>query len=93
MQLRSAREIGLLIRDRRRQSGLTQAGLAERLGTSRLWVLQVERGKGTVQLGMVLRALAELGVSLHVMPPTRARRRPTIDIDRIVADSVDERRR
>ena len=57
MQIRTPKEIGLLVRDQRKRLGLTQDGLARRLGTSRLWVLQLEQGKPTVQLGMVIAAL------------------------------------
>ncbi len=56
--------IGALIRDRRRALGLDQAELAARIGVSRLWVNQVERGKPGASLGLVLRALAAVGVTL-----------------------------
>ena len=62
--LRTPAEIGALIKDRRRRLGLDQAHLAERIGVSRLWVNQVERGKPGASLGLVLRALAAVGVEL-----------------------------
>jgi HTH-type transcriptional regulator / antitoxin HipB len=62
--LKTPTDIGALIRDRRRVLGLGQAELALKLGASRLWVNQVERGKPGASLGMVLRALAVLGVTL-----------------------------
>ncbi len=43
---------------------LDQAALAEMIGVSRLWVNQVERGKPGASLGLVLRALGALGVTL-----------------------------
>lgn len=56
--------IGALIRDRRRALGLGQADLAARIGVSRLWVNQVERGKPGASLGLVLRALAAVDATL-----------------------------
>ena len=43
---------------------LDQAELARRIGVSRLWVNQIERGKPGASLGLVLRALDALGVRL-----------------------------
>jgi HTH-type transcriptional regulator / antitoxin HipB len=62
--LRTPADIGALIKDRRRALGLDQAELAERIGVSRLWVNQVERGKPGAGLGLVLRALAAVGAEL-----------------------------
>ena len=38
-----------------------QADLAARIGVSRLWINQIERGKPGASLGLVLRALDALG--------------------------------
>lgn len=74
MELRTAKDIGLLVRDRRLQLGLSQGALAKRLGASRLWLMQLEAGKPTAQLGMVLAALTDLDVSLDAtMPPAPPR--------------------
>jgi HTH-type transcriptional regulator/antitoxin HipB len=62
--LRTPNDIGALIRDRRRAMKLDQAELAEMIGVSRLWVNQVERGKAGASLGLVLRALGAVGVTL-----------------------------
>jgi HTH-type transcriptional regulator / antitoxin HipB len=53
-------EIGSAIRARRREHGWDQATLAEKIGVSRLWVNQVERGKPGAGIGLVLRAFAAL---------------------------------
>ena len=55
MRVRSARELGAMIRDRRRQHGWDQQQLAERVGVSRLWISEMENGKPSVQLDLVLR--------------------------------------
>lgn len=64
MLIRTPREVGLLIKDRRRDIGLTQAELAERVGASREWVRQLESGKPRLELGLTLRALTALGIAL-----------------------------
>ncbi|OWY64434.1 hypothetical protein B7486_47275 [cyanobacterium TDX16] len=40
-------EIGRRIRERRRQEGLSQEGLADRVGISRNYLSQIERGQAT----------------------------------------------
>ncbi len=63
--LRTAVEFGEFIRAARKRAGITQADLAYRLGVSRKWVSEVERGKPTVEFGMVLTALRFLGFTLQ----------------------------
>ncbi len=65
--LRTPADVGALIKDRRRALGLDQAELAEQIGVGRLWVNQVERGKPGASLGLVLRALAAVGVDLKAV--------------------------
>jgi HTH-type transcriptional regulator/antitoxin HipB len=62
--IRTTTEVGLLIKDRRRALGLTQAALAERVGATREWIRQLESGKPRLELGLTLRALTALGVAL-----------------------------
>jgi y4mF family transcriptional regulator len=64
MRARSPKDIGLIIRDRRRGLGLDQATLAKRIGVSRQWVVEIERGKPRAEVGLVLRALGALGIRL-----------------------------
>ena len=68
MQVRSARDVGLLIRDQRRGLSLSQADLADKIGASRHWVMGVEAGKPTVELGLVLKALSALGLVCNLRP-------------------------
>jgi HTH-type transcriptional regulator/antitoxin HipB len=97
MQIRTPMEIGNLVRDRRKGKGWTQEQLATRVGVSRLWIVQLEQGKATAQIGLVLRALNELDASLHVdIKPTSspaARRDDGIDLDAIIREaSVSHKR-
>lgn len=66
MQRRTPRDVGGLIRSRRRALGPDQRTLAERVGGSRRWIGEAEHGKPGAGLGLVLRTLAELGVTLSV---------------------------
>ena len=59
---------------RRRELGLSQAQLAERIGVSRKWVSEFERGKATAELGLVLRLLESLDLQLKVTPIGRSDR-------------------
>ena len=91
MRLRTALDLGLTIRDHRRHRGLSQQALAERIGVSRQWVVEVEGGKERAEVGLVMRALAaldaELSVNLPGIPshPSAVARLPKIDLDVIIA--------
>lgn len=65
MLLRTPRDVGLAIRDRRRALGLGQAELAERVGVSRQWIIEAEKGKRRAALWLVLRTLDALGIVLR----------------------------
>lgn len=66
MRIRTAKDVGLVIRERRRALGLAQRELARRLGVSRQWVSDVERGKPRADVALVLRALTALGMTIEV---------------------------
>lgn len=82
--MRTPQDFGALIRSARKEQGLDQAALATRMGVSRLWVNEVERGKPRAQLGLVLRALSVLGIALRVDAPAPPEVN-TPDIDAVVA--------
>jgi HTH-type transcriptional regulator/antitoxin HipB len=84
MIVRTARDLGAAVRDARLQKGWTQAELAKRMGVSRQWVISLEQGKASAQLGTALRAVAILGmVADLVEAPTRD---TGIDLDRLLGD-------
>lgn len=66
MIVRNAKSLGQLIRDRRLKRGWSQAQLGVQIGASRFWVADVEKGKPTVEVGLVLGALQVLGLVLDV---------------------------
>ena len=77
MSVPSAAELGLLIRSVRRASGVRIDDLAATAGTSKQFVQDVEHGKPSVQLGLVLKLLAELGMPLTTDIPEAAGRELT----------------
>ncbi|HUN85220.1 MAG TPA: helix-turn-helix domain-containing protein [Terracidiphilus sp.] len=64
MIIRTPADLGALIRDRRSHLGMDQASLAKSVGTSRKWLIEVEKGKPTAQIGLILRTLRVLKISL-----------------------------
>jgi HTH-type transcriptional regulator/antitoxin HipB len=65
MLVRSAADVGRLLKERRTKSGLSQRELAERIGVSRQWVMKVERGHARAEIGSVLRAFRAVGIWLE----------------------------
>jgi y4mF family transcriptional regulator len=65
MWAQSAAEVGKIIAAARRHHKLTQAQLAQAIGSTQTWVSEVEQGKENAQIGKILRALSHLGVRLQ----------------------------
>jgi HTH-type transcriptional regulator/antitoxin HipB len=87
MFIRTPQDIGALLRESRKKAGLGQAELASRIGVSRQWVVEVERGKPRAEMGLVLRALNTLGNPLQTgltASCSGVADTPDIDIDAIV---------
>ena len=62
--VRAPADFGALVRRRRKALGLSQAELAEQANVGRRFLIELEEGKATAQLGKALRILSMLGVSL-----------------------------
>ena len=86
MLIRQPADLGAVIRDRRKQLKLDQAAFAKRIGVSRQWVIEIERGHARAELGLVLRAVDVLSIQLDAsIDQTSHRRSSAVDIDAIVA--------
>jgi transcriptional regulator with XRE-family HTH domain len=68
----SVSDLALAVRSVRRASKVRLDDLAATAGVSKQFASDVEHGKPTVQLGLVLRMLAELGVPLRLDIPNDA---------------------
>ena len=66
--------LGQVIRAARRHSKVRLDDLAATAGVSKQFTSDVEHGKPTVQLGLVLKLLAELGIGLELDIPEDAAR-------------------
>jgi len=66
MQVKTVKDLGNLVHDRRKALGLTQAELAARVGVSRLWVNQVESGHGGAAVAKVLQLLSALDMTVNL---------------------------
>lgn len=84
-----ARDLGTAVRGRRIDLGLSQDDLAARVRVSRRWLSAFEAGKDSVELGIVLRVLAALGLDLHVGPVAGRDRGLTATLPSVPPSDVD----
>ncbi|MFN2400086.1 MAG: helix-turn-helix domain-containing protein [Gemmatimonadaceae bacterium] len=93
MIVRNPKELGHLVRDHRSRKRLTQAHLAFEVGVSRKWIIDLEAGKRTTDLSLVLRTLNVLGVELDARNRSRRQAKyEAYDIDAIVEEARRGRR-
>jgi HTH-type transcriptional regulator/antitoxin HipB len=62
----NAKELGALVRQRRKQAGLTLKDAAGMAGVGIRFLSELERGKPTLQLGLAIEVLQLFGLELHV---------------------------
>lgn len=86
MRVRTPQDIGLTIRERRIELGMDQTELAQRVGVSRQWLVEIERGKPRAEIGLVLRTLRELDLDIWVgdVPAPDTHPADSIDLNRII---------
>lgn len=82
MRIRTATELGQLVRDRRLARSLSQAELAKAIGgVSRQWVVSLEGGKAQPDFEVAVRILEVLGFAVEVKDSAtdRARSKDAVD--------------
>jgi len=67
------REIGKIVRDTRRKLKVTQKDLALTSGTGLRFVIELEKGKPTCEIGKALTVVQTLGIRITLTPPTAAK--------------------
>lgn len=67
-------EIGRLVRETRKGLGVTQKELALTSGTGLRFIIELEKGKETAEIGKVLTVLQTLGIQLTLTPPAATKR-------------------
>jgi HTH-type transcriptional regulator/antitoxin HipB len=73
MRIRSVADLGAAIREQRTKLGMDQSALAEAAGTSRKWLVEAERGKARAEIGLILRTLKALDLTLDLGSPAGAK--------------------
>ncbi len=66
MRVNTSVDLGLLIRQARRERGMTQQQLARAAAVGRQWIVAIEAGKPRAELGKVLQTLAALDLTLSL---------------------------
>jgi y4mF family transcriptional regulator len=64
----TVQEIGQMVRESRKRLGVTQKDLALTSGTGLRFVIDLEKGKETCQIGKVLTVLHTLGIRIALTP-------------------------
>jgi len=65
--LNDMKKIGTLIKNTRKEQGLTQEDLAGLSNTGRRFISDLENGKSNIQMGKFLLVAAALGLSLFLL--------------------------
>ena len=68
METPNSMTLGGAVCDLRRSLKIRQADLALRAGVSRQWIVALEQGKPTLEVGLVLRTLETLGLAVTLAP-------------------------
>ena len=71
------KQIGELVKSARKQMGATQKDLAMTSGTGLRFIIELEQGKPTCQIGKVLTVLNTLGVTMNFTPPSATNKAAT----------------
>ncbi|WP_313456540.1 transcriptional regulator [Stenotrophomonas sp.] len=69
IKVKTPEDIGEIIRKVRKNQGIRQDDLAGYIDSSHVFMRDAERGKPSVQLGRVMRALDELGIKVTLQVP------------------------
>ena len=86
MHVRTPRELGAAIRGQRRRLGLTQVELARAVGVTRAWIIAIEQGKRSAELGLVMKTVAALGLVADITNTPVAQ--SGIDLDDLLDNGV-----
>jgi len=66
MKIKTTQQLGASIRERRKSLRITQKDLAMTSGTGLRFIIDVEKGKATCQIGKTLQVLQSLGLTLDL---------------------------
>ena len=93
MIVRSVKDLGALVRDRRKFLGWSQSELASKIGVQRLWVSQFEAGKTTAHIGLVMRTLRALDLEAQIgaapPPGSGSANSGLVDLDALLENNLN----
>jgi y4mF family transcriptional regulator len=89
MRVNSIKDLAAAVRGRRKEFGLSQAELAQRVGVSRKWIYEFEGSKPKAEFGLVLRVLDELALALDVSDAVARRPVGVVDLDAVLDEHRD----
>ena len=69
MKIQDAQNLGQAVRQQRRRLKVTQKDLAMTSGTGLRFIIDLEKGKQTCQLGKALEVVRALGLHLEIREP------------------------
>lgn len=72
MSVGTTKELGMVIRARRKELGITQMEVALTCGTGLRFIVDLEKGKLTCQIGKTLNVLQSLGLAVEIAALGRA---------------------
>lgn len=75
----STADLGRTIRETRKKLGITQKALALASGTGLRFIIELEKGKETCEIGKALTVLNTLGIQMTLTPPMAARQQGSGD--------------
>ena len=84
MRVRTVKDLAVAVRSRRKDLKWSQQQLADQAEVTRLWIVQLEGGKATAQIGLVLRTLRVLG--LHLDAAVEEIPGSEVDIESLLGD-------
>lgn len=67
-RITSSSDVGNLVRDARKQAELDQQTTADLIGVGPRFLSELERGKPSVRLALVLKVLERLGLEVWIAP-------------------------
>lgn len=70
VQVRTAEDVGNVVKKVRKSQRIIQEDMADMIGKSHVHLRDIEKGKGTVSLGSVLKLFEELGIRVYLDVPS-----------------------
>lgn len=71
--IQSTEDIGQIVRKTRKELGITQSDLALTAGTGIRFIIDLEKGKTTCQIGKILQVIQVLGIECNLTTLRRTR--------------------